>query len=68
MGCKESTAPPIPPIIPGGGDSGFGYGRQLTRVEVSVEPGQGGAALVTLPPSTSRTTGADGEQRVLGSA
>lgn len=45
QGINCTSAPPpltlfptIPPIIPGGGDSGFGYGTQLTRVEVNVEP------------------------------
>lgn len=41
---------------------GHGYGTQLTREEVSVGPGHGGAVLGTPPASTPRTARAGGEQ------
>lgn len=52
VGRKEPPAwsHPIPPVT-------VARDRQLAGAEVSVGPGQGEAALVTLPPSSPRTTG-----------
>lgn len=60
MDHKEPSA--LSHLIP----CGHGFGGQLTREEVSVGPG--GTVLVTLNPSTLRTAGTGGEQRVLETA